>query len=318
MPDTVLTLGGFAFASFEVPEVLRFGTTQRLAIKQRIGGKRVIDAMGVEEPPLEWSGIFTGLDAVSRAQFLQSLAASGQQQDLSWGQFKYQVVVHEVMADYERFYRVPYRIVCEVVTNQTNPVTTTPPKAIDAALQDDFNAAQGLGGIIGDANLSALLGGLDTAINSVSSFATAAQSTINSVLTPVNAIQSRVGTLIQASNLTVQNVVTFGGVLPHTPPALAPGLLVSQTSDAMQVNNLFQLRNVMGRMNANLLSINQPAKKVATAGGNLFDIATKQYGDATAWTALAKANGLTDPFLTGSATLAVPQRSDNSGGVLSA
>jgi hypothetical protein len=57
---------------------------------------------------------------------------------------------------------------------------------------------------------------------------------------------------------------------------------------------------------------------MAIAGGNLFQIAQNQYGDALAWTALARANGLTDPFVQGSAILSVPPRPDNAGGVLAA
>lgn len=317
-PDTILTLGDFTFASFEVPEEIHFGGSQRMSVKELIGGKRVIDCMGRSDRPLDWSGVFTGPDAAARAQFLDSLRVGGLQQDVSWGQFKYQVVVRDFDASYQRFYRVPYHIVCEVVTDQTQPVTVAPPTAIDAALQDDFNTASGLGGLIGDSALSTILGGLDTAISAVSSFANAAQSTINSVLLPLGAVQQRVTTLIGASTLTLQNVSTFGGVLPNTPFSQAPGRLVSQTNTMLQTNNLFCLRNVLGRMNANLVSINSPQKKIPTAGGNLFQMAQSQYGDATAWTALAQANGITDPFIKGTATIAVPPQPGNSGGILSA
>lgn len=317
-PDTILRLGDFTFASFEVPEELRWGGSQRISVKELVGGKRVLDCMGRSDRPLEWSGVFTGQDAAARAQFLDSLRVGGIQQNVSWGQFKYQVVVREFEASYQRFYRIPYHIVCEVSLDQTQPVTQAPPPAIDASLQDDFNTASGLGGLIGDDNLSSLLGGLDTAIKGVSSFANAAQSTINGVLLPLNAVQQRVGTLIQASTLTVQNVSTFGGVLPGVPFSQAPLRLAAQTNDMLTTNNLFCLRNVCGRMNSNLVSINTPQKQVVTAGGNLFQMAQNQYGDATAWTALAQANGITDPFIAGSATIAVPPQPRGTGGILNA
>lgn len=41
-------------------------------------------------------------------------------------------------------------------------------------------------------------------------------------------------------------------------------------------------------------------------GDDLFALAARLYGDATAWTLLARANGLTDPVITTSATLSVP------------
>jgi len=318
VPDTALQLGDFEFASAEVPEQVSFGGSQRISVKEFIGGKRTLDCMGRSDLPLEWSGIFTGPDAVARAQYLDFLRVGGLKQAVSWGQFRYTVVVRDFKADYFRYYRVPYHITCEVVSDDTHPISDAPPPAIDAALQDDMDGANGLGDAIGDGPLSALLGGLGTAIGAVSSFANAAQSTINSVLTPLAAVQQRVSTLITASGLTLQNVSTFGGVLPNTPFSQAPLNLISQTATMVDCNNLFCLRNVLGRMNANLVSVNSPQKRLPTVGGNLFQVAQAQYGDATAWTAIAKANGVTDPFVQGATSLAIPGRPGSSGGVLSA
>jgi hypothetical protein len=317
-PDTTVQLGEFSFAGFEVPENIRFGGSQRISVKELVGGKRVLDCMGRSDRPLEWSGIFTGGGAADRARALDAIRVGGLKQTLTWGFSNYDVVVREFEADYQRFYRIPYRIVCEVVTDNLQPLVGIPPAPIDDALQDDFNQAKGLGGIIGDDHLNTLLGGLDTAISGVSSFANAAQSTINSVLMPLGAVAKKVSTLIGASTLTLQNVSTFGGALPSTPFSQAPGKLVSQMNAMTQSNNLFCLRNVLGRMNANLVSINTPQKQISTAGGNLFQIAQSQYGDANAWTALAQANGVTDPFIKGTATIAVPLRPGRTGGILNA
>lgn len=317
-PDTVLQIADFSFAGDEVPEEIRFGGSQTLSVKRLIGGQKIIDAMGRDDLPLEWSGIFTGPDAVTRARYLDFLRSGGLQQEVTWGELRYKVVVREFVATYQRFYRVPYHISCEVSVDETQPVTTAPPAAIDAALQDDMGSANGFGDAIGDGALSSLLGGLDTAISGVSSFANAAQSTINSILTPLAAVQGRVSTLITSSSLTLQNVSTFGGVLPNTPFTQAPLSLAAQTSTMLDCNNLFCLRNVLGRMNANLVSVNSPQKKLPTVGGNLFQVAQSQYGDATAWTAIAKANGVTNPFIEGSTSLAIPPRPGDSGGILSA
>lgn len=43
-----------------------------------------------------------------------------------------------------------------------------------------------------------------------------------------------------------------------------------------------------------------------TTTANLFAIAAQQYGDATAWLQIARANGLSDPFLPGLTTLTIP------------
>lgn len=55
-------------------------------------------------------------------------------------------------------------------------------------------------------------------------------------------------------------------------------------------------------------------KTITVAGGDLFQIALEQLGDATQWNRIAQINGLIDPFLTGIVTLVVPQADPNAGG----
>ena len=45
---------------------------------------------------------------------------------------------------------------------------------------------------------------------------------------------------------------------------------------------------------------------ITVAGGNLFQIASAQLGDATQWIRIAQLNGLQDPMLSGLQTLMVP------------
>ncbi len=45
---------------------------------------------------------------------------------------------------------------------------------------------------------------------------------------------------------------------------------------------------------------------ITVAGGDLYRVALEQYGDATAWTQIAQANGLADPVVQGVRTLLVP------------
>jgi nucleoid-associated protein YgaU len=94
--------------------------------------------------------------------------------------------------------------------------------------------------------------------------------------------------------------------------------LSQQVANVTQLNSLYGMRAALGRMGGNLGAINASQNTVATAGGNLFSLSQKQYGDASAWTGIAKANNLTDPFVSGPQTLTIPAQADNSGGVLSA
>lgn len=316
MAATTLNLGAFQFGSLEVPAEIEFGGAQRLAVHELIGGTRVIDAMGRSDRPLGWSGMMLGVGAMDRALYLDGLRIGGQVQDLSWGQLRYKVIVREFSATYQRAYQIPYRIVCEVVQDLTTPVTAPGSTPIDQAMSDDTSAAQALSDSIADTSLSGLMTTLNTAISAVSSFAQAAQSTINSVLQPLAAVQARVQVLITSTGNTIGNVTSFGGVLPGNPVATAAAKLTAQVTAVTQGSQLYGLRNVLGRMGANLNNINAPQNTVATAGGNLFQIAEVQYGDAMAWTGIAKANGLIDPFIQGTATLAIPPQADQQSGVL--
>ncbi len=56
--------------------------------------------------------------------------------------------------------------------------------------------------------------------------------------------------------------------------------------------------------------------QLTVAGGNLFSIAAAEYGDPSAWTTLAQANGLSDPFVVGIDTLTVPPTPGTTGGIL--
>lgn len=58
---------------------------------------------------------------------------------------------------------------------------------------------------------------------------------------------------------------------------------------------------------------NRTLKVIQVAGGNLFAIAALELGDATQWNRIARLNGLSDPMITGVATLTIPPVDSNAG-----
>ena len=62
------------------------------------------------------------------------------------------------------------------------------------------------------------------------------------------------------------------------------------------------------------------AKEITVAGGNLFQIAAKELGDATQWNRIASLNGITDPMIVGVVTLQLPpvNPAAGNGGILDA
>lgn len=315
--DTVLKLGDFAFGRYEVPEQITFGGDQQLAVHQLVGGARVVDAMGRSDMPLSWSGMFLGENARDRARYLDNLRTTGLPLRLEWDQLAYQVVVSHFEADFQRFYKLPYRIACTVVADLATPTTTIAYAGVDQALRDDMNAANTLGAGIADGPLTGLLATLNTAIANVSNFAKATQSVINSVLTPLAAVQARVNVLITSAGNVLGSVTTLGGVLPNNPIAQSAASLLNQVTSMQQMPQLYNLNSVLNRMGANMGTIGTGTSTLTQAGGNLFSAAQKAYGDATAWTALAKANGLKDPQISGVANLIIPTAPNQTGGVLS-
>ncbi len=317
-PDTTVNLGDFQFALFEIPEKISWGGSQRIAVHELVGGQRVLDAMGRSDRSLVWSGLFMGQNATARARFLDTMRAQGAAQTLTFGQLAYSVIVKEFDPDYERFYQIPYRIECEVIADLANPVTTAAPASIDSDILTDYDASSLLAQQIGDSTLTNLLLTVGSAIGAVSSFANASRSSVGGVQQPLAAAQVRVAVLLASSEGVLGGVSSFGGVQPGGFGSVSAARLSAQSANLTRFNSLLQLGSIVGRMSANLGAISSSQNTVTTAGGNLFSLSQRQYGDATAWTGIAKANGLSDPFVQGVQTLSIPAQPDTSDGVLDA
>lgn len=316
--STTLSLADVLFEDLEIPEAIAFGGDQQLVIHKLVGGTRQVDSMGRDDMPLEWTGTFLGANALQRAQYLESLRIAGTSVPLVWSELFYDVVIRRFEADFQREWMIPYRIVCEVVTNHSSPQTNLAGPSINDLISGDLSSANLLTSSIGDSTLSGLMGTVNTAISGVSSFANAAASTINGVLAPINAAQQQVATLIASAANTMTNVTTLGGILPNNPISTQVANIASQVTAYQQSPLLYNLQSVLGRMSINLGSVTGAAQQVTVAGGNLLQLAAKAYGKAEAWTGIARANGLTDPTVQGVQTINIPVTPDNSGGVLGA
>lgn len=317
MSDLTLTLGDITFTGFEVPQRIPFGGDQMLVTHKLVGGQRTVDAMGPDEAPIEWSGWIIGQNAVARAQSIDAMRISGIPQRLTWNGFDYQVVVRSFKPVFERFYQIPYSIVLEVIANNTQPVTTSATPPIDEAVSDDNTTADGLVTQVSDPPLSGLMALVDTAIAAVT-VSTAALSVISGIRQAIQNVVVRVVVLIEVVEIAIGTPTTFGGVTAGIPPQSSVNALLAAGANTMRLFNLLQLQAVLGRLSANLGSVDASASVVNTAGGNLFQISQDEYGDATDWPAIAAANGLTDPFIQGSETLTIPPQPGSTGGILSA
>jgi hypothetical protein len=318
---TILTLGDFVFQDFEVPESISFGGAQHLAVKKMVGGVRDIQALGPDPKPITWSGMFMptpdGQKAIDRALILAQMRDAGQPLTLSWDKLYLEVLIRDFDPDY-RFYRIPYRISCEVLQDLTAPIYTDPAPNVDDLIGGDLDSANTLTAATGDTGLSGLMSSVSSAVANVKTFVGASLSQVASVLQPIHQAAAYVSSTITQTDTILASVGVPAGVLPSLPVLQNVANFTSIVNATGKQVQFTQIGALLGRMQVNLGQINSSGKTVTVGGGNLFDLASKYYGDATAWTHLAKANGITDPQLTGITTLVVPPLAGSDGGILSA
>jgi hypothetical protein len=316
-PDTSLILDSFQFTGREIPAQIAVGGVQQLVVHELVGGIRVVDAMGRLDHALEWSGWFMGANSEARVAALEAYRVAGLPLSLTWAQYSYQVIVREFAPIFRRIYEYTYRIVCEIVADLTTAATADTSPDIDSAVNDDLDDANDLATTVADPRLLGLMATLSTAVGAVATFAGVPPSVVAGVLQPLSAAVARGAILTAAGNTSIVDAPGFAGVVAGSANPGAGGVaLTAQLGTVQQLVALYQLQAALGRISANLSSVNASENTVTTAGGNLFQVAQQQYGDPTAWTGIAKANDLTDPFVQGTAELAIPATADDSGGVL--
>ena len=149
-----LVLGPVAFRGFEVPERIRFGGRQRLAVHQLPGGGRVVDAMGADETPLEWSGVFSGPDAADRARLVERLRRDGTVSLLSWEGWRFTVIVETFEAEATNPAWIPYQVRTCVVAAGDIVATEALPGVATMAEAVALGAGPGLDSRISAAGLA--------------------------------------------------------------------------------------------------------------------------------------------------------------------
>jgi uncharacterized protein YciI len=162
MSNVILTLGGVPFQDFEVPEQIRFGGGQRLAVHDLIGGGRVVDALGDDAGEISFAGIFSGSDAAARAQALDAARALGAAVPLVWDGFYYTVVIAEFAAEYAKPWWIPFALRCAVVLDPAAILAAVVAPAA-SLISNDILAAGGFvplaglpAGVLGDTSAAGL------------------------------------------------------------------------------------------------------------------------------------------------------------------
>ena len=148
MSNVILTLGGVPFQDMEVPEKISFGGKQRVAVQQLIGGGRAVEALGLDDGKISFSGIFSGSDAVGRAKLLDAARALGAPLPLVWDGFFYTVIIEGFSAEYRKRNLIPFSITCVVVSD---PLASLAAMAAPVAnlIRNDLTVASAFSGQAG-------------------------------------------------------------------------------------------------------------------------------------------------------------------------
>ncbi|CAX60696.1 hypothetical protein ABEI05_05335 [Erwinia billingiae] len=306
---TRVVLGDFEFLDFEVPERIAIPGRQKTVLHQMIGGKRTIDVLGIEYDPLSWSGIITGSQSGDRVSALERMRDAGEQLTLTLDNYSFTVVITSFTPVYEFIYRRPFTIEVAIVSNNASPLKVDAlTGALEGLIDSDIGKSLGLAEIIDVDSVTSAVTTVQSAVKEVTDFAHATVEQVQSVVRPIVAaqviIQQQIGQLESAAN----DITTLGGLVPGNPISKTISNLLSQADQSMKIPALYNLQSVLGRLNKNVDS-GQTAdgvRSVTLSGGNLYQVASDQYGDASLWSSIASANNLTDPQLTGINTLTIP------------
>jgi hypothetical protein len=227
MTNVVLTLGGVPLRDMEVPEAISFGGKQRLAVQDLLGGGRVVQALGLDDGLISFSGIFSGADAVARAQYFDGARAIGAAIPLVWDQFFYIVVIQSFSAEYRKNILIPFNITCAVVSDPlANLAIET--AAVFNLVSEDLSSAAGLSGQAGLS--SSLFSG-----NSIS------------------AISNVQGTIASIINQTSTSIVLQANVVNQTTaPILGAASMLALVESFGQSAAASQMQGYLGRAATNL------------------------------------------------------------------
>ena len=345
MSNVVVTLGDFAFTNFEVPTKMPLGGDQHIKQHDLPGGTRIIDALGYFNAPIEWNGLFFGIDSVSRAKYLETLAAIGNPLSLKWDEFSYDVLIESFKYDFMRVNQIPYTMKCVILKNNANPVTTlTVIEDTDTSISDFIVAMEQYVAEIDVtddtteppvATTVTKTNALLSALRAVNSFIRATVATINNIKGMIKDIQNTITQQIASISNFAQTITTLGGILPNNSLSNS---IAKMSSTVASVNNRVQLMNLSNTlkiMDRNLTTVKTagvtdsssimikdtriqlPATETVQ-NTSLYALASKYYQDATKWTVIAQENGLTSPYITQAITLRIPVNKKGSGGLINA
>ncbi len=254
MPDTFVSLGGYTFSSWGVPERINGGGRQRLAIHQFIGGGRSIDVMGWVPEQIKFSGRLRGANASLSVRLLETLARVGVPVVFGYWTNRYQVVVSKLAWSFERFYEITYELTLEVLTDLTQDAWRNITLSVDGAVNSDLSYVQNV-----TAQVPQLTSGIVAITATLGSIGSLRTATARRVAPVVDAVSNVIAI---ASNLQVSldaglPVAAAGQVIAGGNPGAMAAALLTEASVMAQLAAAVSAVAIMTRVKLNLVSIGQ-------------------------------------------------------------
>ncbi|MEB0078004.1 MULTISPECIES: hypothetical protein [unclassified Pseudomonas] len=308
---TRVVLGGIEFVGLEIPESATPGAGKQQTVTHKlVGGKRIVDVLGVDYDNLSWTGWMVGATAGARVKELETMRDTGNAVDFNLGEYYFSVVVSSFVPRFEHQYRRGYTIELLVVDRLDAPVTKNALSgSLDSLINSDVGKSLGLAKIINVSAVTDTINTVKSAVAQVQDFANQTVDTIQSVIRPIVAAQQMVQSVIAQVGAGVADITTLGGLVPGNPISNAANNLLRQANAMTQLAPLYQMQGVLGRLQKNVLSgpLANGTVSITTSNTSLQRLSADQYGDQSQWTKVAAANSITDPQVTGIQTIKFPQ-----------
>lgn len=205
-----VTIGGLTLTGMEVPDLIRDGGTQQVAVHRLPGGNRIIDAVGNDPDRLELSGRFVGPTAYERALLLKQMRILGQPVQFTGAGLSLTVKIVQYSYDYQqKGIVIPYRLVLE----------QPPQMAVTGGITSSLSA---LIGSDAASSISGITGALDD-VSTIAGNIEGQLSTVVGQVTPIADMMGAGGVFAGIQdNLSVVNGLSGAGVnLASTPESAA-------------------------------------------------------------------------------------------------
>lgn len=249
-----LKLGDITFQDFEVPEQIDTGMSQQLVVHKLPGGARVIDDMGQDPEAIEWTGRFRGPQAEKRAKRLEIMAEQGARLSLSWSSYRFQVVIRSFKPSFQQPFEIPYRITCEVVSNESTPLLSLLP-GVALAVLSDLTAAIGFSNQLQIPDITTAMTGLSTSVNAVASqfnLAAAPAASVAAMQQAIGAVQIPVLSGITANNALLAPTQGLAGLVSGADPSKAAAGLLASAKASVNMGQLLPMQSTLQRMATNV------------------------------------------------------------------